>query len=367
MFGDIAFALRTVLRSPERLRALFSGGTSTTVGLLRFMTRIVPISAANLAAIRERAAAIPDARLRAQALASVDGKAYHVAGACILATFLEPPAARAYVSIVAPLETIYDYLDNLCDRHPEVSVDAYPVLHQAIADALDPSATVHDYYARGPAGDDGGYLRDLVERTQRALSRVPHLDVLAPRFAHAAQLYGEMQTYKHYPPGEREQRCVAWYEQHRDQYRDIDWHEFASAAGSQFHVYGPLFEAFLDRRDAIAGTYDAYFPYVSALHVLLDAFIDQAEDREHGELNFSRVYGGTAALRTRVHRLIDAARSRLRALPGDRAHSFVLDVMTLFYLSHPKIAAQGLEREARALLRTNASPPREVHHGGPRR
>jgi tetraprenyl-beta-curcumene synthase len=354
LLGDILFALRTVLASPERLRALFADGPATTLELIRFMTRIVPLSAAALETIRERAQTIPDRQLRAEALSSVDRKAYHVAGACILATFLPPDAARNYVEIVAPLETIYDYLDNLCDRHPEVGVAAYPVLHLAIADALDPQAPVRDYYACGPAGDDGGYLRDLVRRTQRALAHAPHLDLLGPHFAEAAALYGEMQTHKHYPAGEREQRCVAWYERHRDRYADIDWHEFASAAGSQFHVYGPLFEAFLGRRDAIAGTYDAYFPYVSALHVLLDAFIDQAEDREHGELNFSHVYGGATALRRRVRSLFDAAKARLRELPGDRAHRFVLDVMTLFYLSHPKVAAQGLEREARALLRTNA-------------
>ncbi len=354
MLGDIVFALRTVLGSPERLRALFAGGPSTALELVRFMTRVVPLSAASLEAIRERAQMIPDDQLRAEALSSVDRKAYHVAGACILATFLPPDAARNYVAIVAPLETIYDYLDNLCDRHPDVGVEAYPVLHLAIADALNPDAPLRDYYARGPSGDDGGYLRDLVARTQRALAVAPHLDLLTPHFAHAAALYGEMQTHKHYPAGEREQRCVAWYEGHRDRYADIDWHEFACAAGSQFHVYGPLFEAFRGRRDAIAGTYDAYFPYVSALHVLLDAFIDQAEDREHGELNFSHVYGGAGALRSRVRILFATARARLRALPGDRAHRFVLDVMTLFYLSHPKVAAQGLEREARALLRTNA-------------
>ena len=354
MIGDITFALRTVLCSPERLRALFAGGPGTALELIRFMMRIVPLSAASLAAIRERAQLIPDEQLRVEALSSIDRKAYHVAGACILATFLPSEAARRYVAIVAPLETIYDYLDNLCDRHPEVGVEAYPILHEAIADALDPSAPLRDYYARGPRGDDGGYLRELVWQTQCALADVPHLDLLKPHFADAAALYGEMQTYKHYPPGEREHRCVAWYERHRERYADIDWHEFASAAGSQFHVYGPLFEAFLDRPDAIAGTYDAYFPYVSALHVLLDAFIDQAEDREHGELNFSHVYGGAAALRRRLRGLFDAAKVRLRALPGDRAHRFVLDVMTLFYLSHPKVAAQGLDREARALLRTNA-------------
>jgi tetraprenyl-beta-curcumene synthase len=364
MFDEIAFALQTVLRSPERMRALFANGPGTLVDLLRFITRIVPLSAAALAEVRERAASIEDPLLRHEALASIDGKAYHVAGACILATFLPPAAARAYVSIVVPLESIYDYLDNLCDRHPGVTVEAYPVLHRALADALDPAAGVSDYYANGPSGDDSGYLRGLVQRTQRALGDAPHLDLLSPRFAHAAKLYAEMQTHKHYPAGERELRCVAWFEEHRERYRDIDWHEFACAAGSQFHVYGPLFEALVDRRDAIGSAYDAYFPYVSALHVLLDAFIDQAEDREHGELNFSRVYGGANALRVRVRELLAAARSRFAVLPADRAHRFVLDVMTLFYLSHPKIAAQGLEREARALLRANAV---SNHHGGPLR
>jgi len=363
MLADIFFALRTVLGSPERLRALFAGGPASVLDLLRFMTRIVPLSVAALATIRERAEAIPDERLRHEALSSVDGKSYHVAGASILATFLPPGKARAYVGIVAPLESIYDYLDNLCDRHPDVRVDAYPVLHEAIADALDPAASPRDYYAAGPPGDDGGYLRWLVERTQRALAAVPHLDLLAPRFAQAARLYGEMQTHKHYPAGVRELRCVAWYERHRACYPDIDWHEFSAAAGSQFHVYAPLFEALAERPGAIAGTYDAYFPYVSALHVLLDAFIDQAEDREYGELNFSSVYGGAAALRARLRRLSALAHERLRALPGDRVHRFVLDVMTLFYLSHPKVAAQGLDREARALLRTNAGT-KDAHQGG---
>jgi tetraprenyl-beta-curcumene synthase len=351
---EIRFALRTVLASPERMRALLRGGPGTLLELIRFLRRVVPLAARALAEIRIDAARIPDPLLRAQALASVDGKAFHVAGACIFANFLPDDAAKHYVSVVAPLESIYDYLDNLCDRHPNVTVEAFPVLHRAIADALDPTQPPHDYYARGPLGDDGGYLRSLVLRTQNALRTVAHLDVLAPHFADAASLYAAMQTHKHYPAGERERRCVAWYEEHRDRYSDIDWHEFASAAGSQFHVYGPLYEAFAGRRDAIDRAYHAYFPYVSALHVLLDAFIDQAEDREHGELNLAGVYGGAQALRTRARHLFDSAKERVQALPAQRAHRFVLDVMTLFYLSHPKIAAQGLEREARGLLRANA-------------
>ncbi len=354
MLDDIAGALGSVLTSRERLRALVAPGWSTPRDLLRFLRTIVPRSAAALAAIRVRAAAIPDERLRREALASVDGKAYHVAGACILATFLPDAQARSYIEVVAPLETIYDYLDNLCDRHPEVRVEAYPVLHQAIADALDPAAAPRDYYALGPSGDDGGYLRELVLRTQTALRSVPHLDALLPFFAEAAAFYAEMQTEKHYPRGERELRCVAWYERHRARFAALDWHEFVCAAGSQFQVYGPLYAAFTDEPATIAPVYDAYFPYVSALHVLLDSFIDRVEDAEHGELNFADVYPNERALRERVRFLRDAALARFARLPHARHHRFVLEVMTLFYLSHPKVARGGHEREARTLLRANA-------------
>ena len=322
--------------------------------IMRFLTRIVPIAADSLAAIRTRAAHISDLRLRREALASADGKAYHVAGASILATFLPRETAQTYVEVVAPLETIYDYLDNLCDRHPEVPHAAYPVLHQAIADALDPNAQPRDYYAAGPAGDDSGYLPGLVRQTQTALAGVPYLDRLIPLFEESATLYAQMQTYKHLPKGEREIACVAWYERHRKRFSALDWHEFACAAGSQFQVYGPLYAALAGEPEDIAAAYDAYFPYVSALHVLLDSYIDQAEDAASGELNFAAVYGSRSAMRARMRDLALAARDRLNGLRNPYRHQFVLDVMMLFYLSHAKIGAQGLDREARAILRSNA-------------
>jgi tetraprenyl-beta-curcumene synthase len=355
MFDDITVALRTVLGSRERLRALVALGPRMPVDIARFLVQIVPLAAAALSVIRDEAQKIPDSRLREQAVASVDGKSYHVAGACILATFLDRERARAYVDIVAPLETIYDYLDNLCDRHPDVAHEAYPVLHYAIADALDPTASPRDYYALGPLGDDGGYLRRLVTRTQQGLSNLPNLAALRPYFSEAAAFYAQLQTYKHLSAGERELACVKWYEANLPRFAALDWHEFACAAGSQFQVYGPLYAAFAGLPDEIGATYDAYFPYLSALHVLLDSFIDQDEDRAHGELNFATVYGSPAALRARARWIANVARERFGTLRDPYYHRFVLEVMTLFYLSHAKVSAQRLDREARAILRANGT------------
>lgn len=352
MHTEIAWAVRHVLASPARLRFLLGDGFSLPRPLFGFLRRIVPRASAELASIRTSALAIPDQRLRAEALASVDGKAYHVAGGCILATFLSDDDARRYVEIVAPLESIYDYLDNLCDRHPDVPVEAYPVLHRAIADALDPRAAPRDYYALGPAGDDGGYLHALVARTQHSLARLEGHVTLLPSFAEAARLYAEMQTYKHYPPGERERACIDWFARRRDaRTQNLEWYEFACAAGSQFQVYAPLYEVFARRNDAVGAAYDAYFPSLAALHVLLDSYIDQAEDREHGELNFAALYSGPGRLLERVAFLAQSARHGFATLPNPADHVFVLRIMALFYLTHPKVYEQGLERQARALLR----------------
>ncbi len=330
---------------------LAGGGIGGAYDLARFLRSIVPRAARALESIREMAEVIPDDRLRAQALASIGAKAYHVAGGCILATFLAPAAADHYIEIVAPLETIYDYLDNLCDRHPEVPISAYPVLHRAIADAPDPYANAGGYYELGPAGDDGDYLVSLVRRVQRGLRRLADHELLRELFREAAQLYGEMQTFVHFPPGEREEACQAWYARHDARYGYVEWQEFACAAGSQFQVYAPLFMLFDGEYDAIADSYGAYFPAVSALHVLFDSFIDQQEDREHGDLNFVSVYGNDERFFERVDYLTRCATRGFSRLPHPQRHRFVLRTMALFYLTHPKVYEQRLDRQAQALLR----------------
>ncbi|MEO6912949.1 MAG: DUF2600 family protein [Candidatus Baltobacteraceae bacterium] len=350
MFDEIRWAVGHVLTSPARLRVLLTLGPGGIAALTRFLRRVVPQAASELHLIAVQAAEIPDPRLRTEALAGTGEKAYHVAGAAILATFLPPAAAAQYIRIVTPLETIYDFLDNLCDRHPDVSIAAYPVLHQALSDALNPQGDLHDYYAAGPSGNDGGYLRGLVEQTRRELRKLADYQTLLPIFAEAAAFYTDLQTYKHLPPHERERACIDWYERNQIRFGDLRWWEFACAAGSQFQVYAPLYLAFSGHFNQLDTAYAAYFPPVSALHVLLDYFIDQSEDREHGELNFIDCYLSFDEMLGRVRYLCTSAQSGFSKLPHPKDHRFVLSVMGLFYLTHPKVYAQGLDPQARALL-----------------
>jgi tetraprenyl-beta-curcumene synthase len=130
----------------------------------------------------------------------------------------------------------------------------------------------------------------------------------------------------------------------------LKWWEFAAAAGSQFQVYGPLFALFCSRFEAIDQTYHAYFPAMSSLHVLLDDFIDQREDAQHGELNFVACAGDPHRFRSRARMLAHRARSSFATLAWPQPHTFALRLMILFYLTHPKVYEQGLDHEACALL-----------------
>jgi tetraprenyl-beta-curcumene synthase len=349
---EIDWAVNRVLFSPRRLAFLARGGLDDLFELRRFLVNVVPLARGALKRLEELADRIPDRELRDQARFGLRAKAYHVAGACILATLLPTAAREHYVEIVAPLEAIYDFLDCLCDRHPLTTPQAFRQLHLALADALDPAGALHDYYAYGPPGDDGDYLISLVGRVRRALLRLGDYERLVPAFAEAAELYTNTQTFKHLAPGERERACIDWHAREGARYGDLSWWEFGAAAGSQFHVYGALYAAFCSDFDAIRPTYDAYFPAFCAIHVLLDAFIDQQEDREHGELSWVECYAGFEAFRARVQALAQQARLRFGSLPMPRAHTFALRIMALFYLTHPKVYEQRLIHEATALLET---------------
>ncbi|HZZ64174.1 MAG TPA: DUF2600 family protein [Candidatus Baltobacteraceae bacterium] len=348
---EIRWAVTRVLLGRDRFGFLLAGGLDGALDLRRFLVHVVPLARTAIAQIVRLAERIPDDELRAQALTSLRSKAYHIAGAGILATFLPPMAREHYIEIVAPLEAIYDFLDSLCDRHPDTPVRAFRALHEALADALDPGRALHPYYEYGPCGDDGDYLVALVRRVRAALLRLGDYELLLPHFRTAALLYADTQTFKHLPEEERQAACIAWFNEKGGRYRDLSWWEFGAACGSQFHVYAPLYAAFCSEFDQIGKAYEAYFPALAALHVLLDSFIDQAEDAAHGELNWVTCYASNAQFIERVRELAGQARERFSDLRMPRAHVFTLRTMSLFYLTHPKIEPQGLDRQARTLLR----------------
>ncbi|MBO8141498.1 MAG: tetraprenyl-beta-curcumene synthase family protein [Firmicutes bacterium] len=318
----------------------------------RIALDVLPRAAAELGRWQRRAAAIPNSELRRQAGASIAHKRFHAEGGSVFAA-LRPEWAPALVPLIVALQTISDYLDNLCDRSVSRDEADFRRLHQAMLDAVDERGPLHDYYALHPNRDDGGYLEALIEECRRYLRQLPGYPVVRPRVKRLVQLYSDLQVYKHGPAGRREPALAAWFQREGTRWPELRWWEFAAACGSTLGMFA-LFAA-ATRADLVDREADrlveAYFPWICGLHILLDYLIDQAEDSAGGDLNLVSFYRDEAEKQARLLRFVREARARARAMPDGSFHENLVQGLPGLYLSDGKVKEQRMQSLAWRLLK----------------
>ncbi len=335
----------------------------------------------------QQALAIPDPLLRDTALAALQ-KWGNVEGAVAFAAFAPRRDRRVAAHAMACFQVAYNYLDMLSEQPSADPAAAARSLHGALVEALDPDVargTAVDRYERfglSEAGidryehfgsrDDGGYLASLIGGTRAALARLPAYPALAEYAIGAAGRIVEFQSANtgHRPQAGRQEAVAAlkdWGEAHTPPGSGLRWWETAAAAGSSLGVYAliglaasesdevprarayePLgnlatggdpasgVDGLRARAQAIDG---AYFPWIGALHSLLDNLIDTAEDRVAVQHNLVGCYSSPRETADRMGMLAERALGAARELADageGRGHTLVLAAMASFYLATPE-------------------------------
>jgi tetraprenyl-beta-curcumene synthase len=316
---------------------------------------------------RARAEEIPSPDLRTQALASIDTKAFHCAGGGmygLLAGERRPEAIRFIVAY----QTISDYLDNLCDRSVSLNPDDFRLLHTSMLDALAPSAApgtagapaaqAAQYYRLREEQDDGGYLAALVATCQEVLSGVADYEVIAPYLHELAGYYCALQVHKHIRPEERIPVMHTWFAEHQEALPPMTWYEFSACSGSTLGIFALV--AYALGRGCDAGlaraVKEAHFPWVQGLHILLDYLIDQAEDRDGGNLNFCACYPDEAEMAARLTHFYRQANASVAGLPHAGFHRLINQGLLGIYGSDPKVRRQEeVGRATRGLIRSGGA------------
>lgn len=302
-------------------------------------------------------AQMPDDELRQQALASMTSKQFHCEGGAVYA--LENLSMRhLLIPLIVAFQTISDYLDNLCDRSTSMDPIDFRQMHQAMLDAIQPDAPLHDYYAYHAEQNDGGYLASLVRTCQARIKQLPAYAAVQDDVITLVKLYIDLQVYKHIPIDEREQALLAWWTSHQADYPGLQWQEFAAASGSTLAVFY-LFQAASQTsttRHTAQQIKTAYFPYVCSLHILLDYLIDQAEDSVGGDLNFCNYYPDQESTCERMLHIAEEARRSIENLTNHPFHTMIIDGLLALYLSDPKVKDQlEVKRISNHLLRKKSS------------
>jgi tetraprenyl-beta-curcumene synthase len=319
--------------------------------MYRVYRHILPDVRGQLAYWRDVAQNIPNAELRRQAIASMTAKQFHCEGGAVYAA-ANLKQRHVLIPLIVALQTISDYLDNLCDRSTSLDPQDFRQLHQAMLDAVDPSAPLQDYYAFREEKDDNGYLDRLVKTCQSCLCMLPSYERVKPHVRELVGLYCDLQVYKHIRHDRRESELMEWWSVHRSAYPELRWNEFSAATGSTLGVF-MLFLAATDKhltQDRADCIKKAYFPYVCGLHILLDYLIDQEEDLKGGDLNFCRYYQGSDEAVGRIEFVAREARAHVEQLDDIIFHRMIIEGLMGLYLSDPKVKQQEKVRRVSRML-----------------
>jgi tetraprenyl-beta-curcumene synthase len=295
---------------------------------------------------KKEAEQIPNPELRKQALLSIQSKTFHCEGGSIYG-LLAREGIEPTIRFIVAYQTISDYLDNLCDRSNSLDPEDFRTLHQACLHALTPNAESINYYQFRQEQDDGGYLIKLVKTCQDILIKLPSYQTIAPGLHELADYYCNLQVHKHVKVQERVPRLKAWFEEHRHQIPEMKWYEFAACTGSTLGIFCLVAYACDPNcsKELAIGVKNSYFPWVQGLHILLDYFIDQEEDRIGGDLNFCTYYNSQEEITERFVYFLKEADKAVSQLPHQHFHRMINRALLGVYLADRKVNEQRAVRK----------------------
>ena len=283
--------------------------------------------------------------LARQGLDSIRDKEFHCLGGGVYALLAPRKLRRHVLDFIIAFQTISDYLDNLCDRFGVQDEAVFRQLHTAMLDSLESKATEHsDYYCLFPSRNDGGYLAMLVDQCRCALAALPHYPMCKPLIHRFTQLYIDLQSYKHLERQAGEEKLAEVYAKNSSAAPGLYWWEYAAACGSTLGIFALAADG-----QSPSQTWAAYMPWVDGLHIMLDYFIDQDEDLQHGDMNLVSYYSPEKQVE-RILWFYHLARKAVQSLARARFHTLIADGLLALYLSDAKASSPGLAQASRQIL-----------------
>jgi tetraprenyl-beta-curcumene synthase len=325
--------------------------------VVRYSFRVLPQVSWELAHWRTMAGEIPNHQLRRTAGEALC-KLGNIEGAALFATLAPAAHRRGTVCALVAFQTAYNYLDALSELPSENPVANGAQLHQALLSALHPGAPHPDYYAHNPDRADGGYLTAILDACRDAVAGLPSYLAVFPTALGAAARIVDFQALNLSETQGGHGALRRWATEVTPEATGLAWWETAAAAGSSLAVHALIAAAADPDLDPwYAWEIDgAYFPWIGALHSLLDSLVDRREDHESGQHSLLDYYSSPVDAAIRLVSLAMRARAATECLPSPHAHRVMLTAMCSYYLSAPECDTAETRMITRTLARALGLP-----------
>lgn len=322
---------------------------------------VFPRVGSELAHWRERARETPNPALRMQALEALE-KRGNMEGAAAFATFVPREQRAAVVRATVAFQTAYNHLDTSSEQAGTIGPAEAQILHEPLLAALAgvrpgtwssrgrsaQSGHDHERPIHPQKKDAGGYMQALVDACQEALSELPSYALVAPAARRAAERVVSFQAFNR----QKRKEIEHWGREQTPSGEDLRWWETAASGGSSLGVHVMIAAAAEPGIDQahVDALERAYFPWIGALHSMLDHLIDIEEDVRGSQNNLIEQYGSLAEAAERMALLAERALECARGLEPMHRHELIVAAMASFYLSAPEAGVGDAAVVARAVL-----------------
>jgi tetraprenyl-beta-curcumene synthase len=318
---------------------------------VRYWTGVFPLACREIRECERAANIIPDAQLRKIALVALSQERGNLEGAAAFAAFAPRHHRLAVARAAIAFQALYDFADAVAEQPDSSDKSNTRMLHTALLVALDPGMAPLDYYAHSQP-KEGTYLVRLVERCRTALRQLPSLALVADQMQRAADRIRTYQCLNHQGPTDSYDGFARWAHSQAAPESNLWWWETGAAAGSSLAIFALIAAA---AEPALrAGHADAveraYFPWIGALHTLLDSLVDEDEDAITGQHCLTARYGSRTQAAERLQRLTVRAVEHAKALPNAEDHMMILAAMIGFYLANPQAQSVHVRSTADRVL-----------------
>jgi tetraprenyl-beta-curcumene synthase len=303
---------------------------------------------------QHRARQIPDPVLRRLALGAQQAEQGNLEGAAAFAILVPRTHRAVVVRALVAFQAAYDYIDALVEQPSSDPALNGHQLHRALLTALDLNAPHPNYYAYHPCCQDAGYLRNLIDACRGACAALPSYASAALPALRAAGRMVVYQSLNHQNPVGTHHALAHWATTQTPLGTRLRWWETAAGSASSLAIFALIAAAAqptVRACDTVA-IENAYFPWVGALHVLLDSLIDRVEDVDVGQHCLVDHYTSANEAAARLEMIAGQAIRRTYELPHAEQHAMILAAMTGLYLSDPQASTPSARLAKQRVLAT---------------
>jgi tetraprenyl-beta-curcumene synthase len=341
-------------------RLLTRAGVALVIANARFWPSVAPMVSKQLRRWEMRARAIKDPALRTLALEKLFEERFNAEVAATLATLAPREHRQSVIEAIVGYEVMYDYLDGLTEQPTVDPLRDGHNLYRAFTDAITlHTAPTYDYYSARPV-NDGGYLEELVDVVQKALTGLPSATTVAHAARQAAERCTQAQVRAHGVPQLGEDQLERWARAEA-QGTPLRWQAFLAGAASSVLTIHALIAAAADERitPKQAAAIDTVYLSIAVLSTMLDSLVDHEHDIQADKVGYIRYYPDHDLL---ARDLASAARRAVEyasPLPNGAHHIMTLVGVASYYISAPNANsnfARPITRQVRQELKPLITP-----------